>query len=145
MLEVGNGDITDEENRAHFAMWAMLAAPLMAGNDLRTMRDDVRDVLCAREVIALDQDAAGEQARRLSRERDVELWCRRTRGGEVIVAALNHAAVSREAVISARAVGVDGRARARDLWNGPEMTDFHDEAVVTIRAHSATLLGIAPY
>jgi alpha-galactosidase len=58
MMEVGNG-MTTSEDRAHFSMWAMLAAPLIAGNDLRGMGRETRDILTNREVVAVDQDALG--------------------------------------------------------------------------------------
>ena len=67
MLEVGNGGMTDVEYRSHFSLWAILAAPLIAGNDLRNMRPEIHDILTNKEVIAVDQDAMG-RARRARRE-----------------------------------------------------------------------------
>ncbi len=61
MLEVGNGGMTDDEYRAHFSLWAIAAAPLMAGNDVRTMSAATRDILTNREVLAVDQDSLGAQ------------------------------------------------------------------------------------
>jgi alpha-galactosidase len=61
MLEVGNGGMTDEEYRTHFSLWCMLAAPLMAGNDLRTMSDETLAILTNREMIAINQDTLGKQ------------------------------------------------------------------------------------
>jgi len=58
MLEVGNG-MTTSEDRTHFSMWCMLAAPLIAGNDLRKMSKTTLDILTNREVIAVDQDSLG--------------------------------------------------------------------------------------
>ena len=65
MLEVGNGGMTTSEYRAHFSFWSLLAAPLMAGNDLRTMSAETRDILANRDVIAIDQDPLGAQGRRI--------------------------------------------------------------------------------
>ena len=62
MLEVGNGGMTDMEYRSHFSLWALLAAPLIAGNDLRNMRPEIHDILTNKEVIAVDQDAMGRKA-----------------------------------------------------------------------------------
>ena len=59
MLEVGNGGMTDIEYKSHFSLWAILAAPLMAGNDLRNMRPEIHDILTNKEVIAINQDALG--------------------------------------------------------------------------------------
>src|SRR6185503_19785389 len=61
MLEVGNGGMTDAEYRAHMSLWALEAAPLIAGNDLRSMSDSTRAILTNPEVIAVDQDSLGAQ------------------------------------------------------------------------------------
>ena len=65
MLEVGNGKLSLAENRTHFSMWAMLAAPLLAGNDLPNMKPEIRDILTNRDVIAIDQDPLGHEARHI--------------------------------------------------------------------------------
>ena len=59
MLEVGNGGMTTDEYRAHFSLWSMLAAPLIAGNDLRDMKPEIHDILTNKEVIAVNQDPLG--------------------------------------------------------------------------------------
>ncbi len=70
MLEVGNGGMTNTEDRSHFSLWALLAAPLITGNDLRSMTPETRDILTNTEVIAVNQDALGKEgARRLERRR----------------------------------------------------------------------------
>ena len=63
MLEVGNGKLNIRENRSHFSMWAMLAAPLLAGNDLPNMKPEVKEILTNKDVIAIDQDKLGKQGR----------------------------------------------------------------------------------
>ena len=89
MLEVGNGGMTDAEYRAHFSLWAILAAPLMAGNDIRAMTDATRAILTAPEVIAVDQDALGRQGRRVRQDDGVEVWVRELASGARAVALLN--------------------------------------------------------
>ncbi|HSF99750.1 MAG TPA: alpha-galactosidase, partial [Vicinamibacterales bacterium] len=89
MLEVGNGGMTLVEYRAHFSMWAILAAPLMAGNDLRSMTPETRDILTNREVIAVDQDPLGRQGRKVRDDGDVEVWARELADGSRAVALLN--------------------------------------------------------
>src|SRR3954470_11796488 len=76
MLEVGNGGMTDTEYRSHFSLWAILAAPLMAGNDLQKMTPAIREILTNKEVIAVDQDALGRQGRRVAKQGDLEVWAR---------------------------------------------------------------------
>lgn len=82
MLEVGNPGLSLIESKAHFSMWCMLAAPLIAGNDLRTMTEDVRKILTNREVIAIDQDSLGKQAFRYSSKNGHEVWIKALSRGE---------------------------------------------------------------
>lgn len=74
MLEVGNGGLSTNENRAHFSIWAMLSAPLIAGNDLRSMTPQVTEILTNKEVIAVNQDRLGIQGFRYSRRDSIEIW-----------------------------------------------------------------------
>ncbi len=88
MLQVGNG-MSDNADRAHFSMWAMLAAPLMAGNDLRNMTDATRAIITNSEVIAVNQDSLGIQAFKYKQIGTVDIWVKPLRNGEAAVAFLN--------------------------------------------------------
>ena len=74
MLEVGNGKLTLEENKAHFSMWAVMAAPLLAGNDLRTMNKEVLSILTNKNVIAINQDEKGVQGHKIETVNGVQIW-----------------------------------------------------------------------
>lgn len=89
MLQVGNGDLTMDENQAHFALWSMLAAPLMAGNDLRNMPPDVLSILTNKEAIAINQDALGKQGYRLINEKDFNVYVKELSNDEWAVCLLN--------------------------------------------------------
>ena len=82
MLEVGNGSLTMAENRAHFTLWCMMAAPLLLGNDLTTMSDEVLQILINKDVIAIDQDPLGIQGLRLKSENGIEYWFKPLQGGD---------------------------------------------------------------
>ena len=82
MLEVGNGSLTLIESRAHFSLWAMLAAPLIAGNDLRKVSKDVLNILTDKEVISIDQDSLGIQAFRQSKIDSLEIWYKPLKNGD---------------------------------------------------------------
>jgi alpha-galactosidase len=88
MLEVGNG-LTASEDRAHFSMWCMLAAPLISGNDLRSMSPEVKSVLENKEVIAIDQDALGIEGFVYSTNKNVEVWFKPLANGDWAMCALN--------------------------------------------------------
>jgi len=89
MLEVGNAGLTYDENITHFSMWAMLSAPLMAGNDLRNMPKDVKEILTNKEVIAIDQDKLGKQAFKFLDMGDKEIWVKFLENEELAVCFLN--------------------------------------------------------
>ncbi|MDB5111809.1 MAG: agaA 4 [Mucilaginibacter sp.] len=83
MLEVGNG-MTRNEDRAHFSMWCMLAAPLIAGNDLRKMTPQTTEILTNKEVIAVDQDSLGVEGYKYAEKDSVETWIKPLKGGLAI-------------------------------------------------------------
>ena len=89
MLEVGNGNLTEAENRAHFTLWCMMAAPLILGNDLTTMPQETLDIILNKDVIAIDQDPLGVQGLRLRRDGDVEYWFKPLEGGDWAFCAFN--------------------------------------------------------
>jgi len=145
MLEVGNGKLTLAENRSHFSMWAMLAAPLLAGNDLPHMTPEIRDILINRDVIAIDQDTLGKQGSRAYVEGEVEVWTRPLAGGALAVAVLNtgdnrysthpfHLLLSR--------MGLHGPLKAKDLWGGKEM-ELSESMPLELPVHDVLLVRIA--
>jgi len=89
MLEIGNGKLTAGEDRAHFTMWAMIAAPLIAGNDLRTMDKETLEILSNKEVIAVNQDKLGIQGFKVSTADGLETWAKPLANGDWAIAFLN--------------------------------------------------------
>lgn len=97
MLEVGNG-LSPGEDRAHFTMWCMLASPLIAGNDVRSMNAITRGILTDRDAISIDQDSLGIEGFRHSTVDGLETWCRPLSGGRWAVCFLNRAAMPKNVV-----------------------------------------------
>jgi len=93
MLEVGNGGMSTVEYRAHFSLWCILSAPLMAGNDIRSMSPDIAAILMNKELIAVDQDSLGMQGRRVKRTGELDIWAKQLADGSRAVALLNRGAV----------------------------------------------------
>ena len=89
MLEVGNGGMTVNEDRAHFSMWCMLAAPLIAGNDLSNMSQETLDILTNADAIAVDQDSLGIQGFKFAEKDSVETWFKPLEKGDWAVCFLN--------------------------------------------------------
>ena len=89
MLEIGNGGMKPMEYRTHMSLWAMLAAPLLAGNDLSIMTDETKSILLNKEVIAIDQDKAGHQGDRVMTEVPLEVWMKPLADGSKAIAIFN--------------------------------------------------------
>jgi alpha-galactosidase len=121
MLEVGNGGMSAVEYRTHMSLWAMLAAPLLAGNDLTRMSPETLAILTNREVIAIDQDPAGMQGDRVRAEGPLEVWARPLAGGAKAVALFNRSDLPANMDLNLADVGFSGVVKARDLWAGRDL------------------------
>jgi alpha-galactosidase len=142
MLEVGNGGMTDAEYRAHFSLWAILAAPLMAGNDVRAMSDATRAILTAPEVIAIDQDPLGKQGLRVKQSNAIDVWARGLADGGRAVVLLNRGDVAARAEVTWDLVGGtrSDTAIVRDLWQRQDVGRRREGFDVTLAPHSAAML-----
>ncbi len=146
MLEVGNGGMTTEEYRAHFSLWAVLAAPLIAGNDLHDMKPEIRDILTNREVIAVNQDPLGDQAHRVGKDGDLEVWAKQLQDGSRAVVLLNRDSKERELTVSWENLGYPGHlnARVRDLWRACDLGEFRNRFSAVVGAHAVVMVRITP-
>ena len=146
MLEVGNGGMTTAEYRAHFSLWAILAAPLIAGNDLRDMQPDIRDILTNREVIAVDQDPAGSQGRRVRKNGDLEVWSRPLQDGSRAVILLNRGTAGAEIVVSWEDLEYPAHlnAKVRDLWQAKDLGDRAGSFSAHVAPHSVVMVTVKP-
>ncbi|HEY2040012.1 MAG TPA: glycoside hydrolase family 27 protein [Edaphobacter sp.] len=146
MLEVGNGKMKHDENITHMTMWSMLAAPLMAGNNLTEMSDDVRSILTNKEAIAIDQDKLGKQGDRVWAGEETEIWARPLADGSVAYAIFNLASdrsTMRGLRLHLKEAGFpSGTAHARDLWEHKDLGTIKDTDVFTIPRHGAVLLKL---
>jgi alpha-galactosidase len=144
MLEVGNGKLKLAENRAHFSMWAMLAAPLLAGNDLPNMKPEIKAILTNRDVIAIDQDRLGKQASRVYSDGEVEVWTRHLAGGALAIAVLN-AGDNRYSThpfhLNLAKLGLHGPLQAKNLWTGTTIT-LTQNMPIEILSHDVLLVRI---
>ncbi len=146
MLEVGNGGMTDTEYRSHFSLWAMLAAPLMAGNDLRSMKPEIRDILTNKEVIAIDQDRLGRQGHRVRKEGGLEVWARPLHDGSRAVILFNREAVERQITASWEDLGYPAHlsAAVRDLWQHKDLGSFTGKFSAPVPSHGVVMVTVRP-
>ena len=119
MMEVGRGGMTDTEMRSHFALWAMLAAPLIAGNDIRSMDSATQTILKNQNLIAIDQDSLGRQATQISNDGTRRVLAKRLANGDVAVALVNQGGSTTTVATTAAAAGLSGSSfTLRDVWSG---------------------------
>ena len=143
MLEIGNGHMTDTEYRTHMSLWSMLAAPLIAGNDVRNMSTSIHDILTNREVIAVDQDQAGLQAKRAWQSGQQEVWTRQLAGGDTAVAVFNRASEDSKVTFRWADAGIPRTpSRMRDLWHHTEQKPLGPEYCSEVPGHGVVLLRV---
>ena len=141
MLEIGNGGMTDTEYRTHMSLWSMLAAPLLAGHDVRTMSDAIKEILLNREVIAIDQDKAGHQGFRVRQDGELEVWKKPLAEG-VAVALFNRGKDPAKMTVKWSEVGVTGPSpKVRDLWAHKDI-EAPVEYTAEIASHGVVMLKV---
>jgi len=144
MLEVGNGGMNADEYRTHMSLWAILAAPLLAGNDLSKMTPETTAMLTNRAVIAIDQDKAGKQGDRVSAEGPIEVWTKPLADGSKAVGVFNRAPSPLSYRLDLAKAGVAHARTIMDLWQGKDMAMLSKPSVVTIPAHGVLFLKVSP-
>lgn len=140
MLEIGNGKMSEDEYRTHMSLWAILAAPLLAGNDLSKMGEADRRILTNKEAIAIDQDALGKQGDRLYQNGDLEVWTRPLSGGRVAVGLFNRGASASDISIQLAQVGFPRGGKLRDVWKQKDLGSHSGTFTDTVPTHGVTLL-----
>jgi alpha-galactosidase len=143
MLEVGNGGMTNAEYRSHFSLWAIMAAPLLIGTDLRSIKADALEILLNKEVIAVDQDVLGVQGNQIRDGGGVHVILKPLQGGSRAVAVFNETDAEQGVAVSAAELGLDKAATytVRDLWQHSETTG--DGSIqVHLPAHATFLYRI---
>jgi alpha-galactosidase len=145
MLEVGERGLSLDEQRAQFALWAVLAAPLIAGNDVRAMTPEVRDILLDPEVIAIDQDPAGAAGDRVRRYGDIDIWARPLAGGGRAVALLNRGPAPLSITVDPLTLGLPAAGVcARDVSAHRDLGPMGERVTASVRPHAVILLKLVP-
>jgi alpha-galactosidase len=147
MLEVGNGGMTDDEYRAHMSLWAMQAAPLIAGNDLRTMSEATRIILTNPEVIGVDQDSLGAQGILVQEPApELQVWAKPLRNGSHAVVLLNRSEKADTIAAELPRLGVHtDSASVRDLWTHAELGKVGGKFSSVVAAHAAMMVRVTAF
>jgi len=143
MLEIGNGGMSEDEYKVHTSLWAILAAPLLAGNDLREMSPAIAAILTNREVIAIDQDKDGKQGRRASKSGDQEVWVRPLSNNVLAVALFNRAPEPAQITVRWSDLTLNSApSHVRDLWAHTELNVNNQQFTSMVHGHGVVLLRL---
>ncbi len=142
ILEVGNGGMTLDEQRTHFSLWAIAAAPLIAGNDVVHMTPETRGILLNKAVIAIDQDPLERAGDRVSAEGPLEVWKRPLVHGDMAVALFNRSDAPQFMTVDLARLGWHGAAQAKDLWN-PHTFSIAQTYTTVVPVHGVVLLRLS--
>ena len=142
MLEVGNGKLTLNQNAAHITLWAILAAPLIAGNNLTQMTPSVAAILTNKEVIAIDQDLLGRQGDRVYAEGPIEIWTKPLTGGRKAIGIFNFGETASEVSLNLKDLGLKGKVTARDVWAAKDLGEIGDGWKTTVPDRAVVLLVV---
>lgn len=143
MLEVGHGKLTEDESRSHMGLWALAAAPLIAGNDVRSMSSTIKAILTNPDVIAVDQDSAGIQCRKISDNGDLEVYVKPLGKdfSTFAVGFLNRSSSTQSLSINWSSLRLDpSSVTVRDLWNRTDLGIKKDGYTVSVPSHGLALI-----
>jgi hypothetical protein len=139
--------MTADQDRSHFSMWAMLASPLLAGNDIRSMSTTSEGILTNAEVVAVDQDPLGKQAQLVATPTtNLQIWSKTLSGQNTFaVALLNRTAAAATITVPWTTLGLaTGSATVRDLWAHMDLGTFAQSYTSTsIPANGVMMLRVA--
>jgi alpha-galactosidase len=143
MLEVGNGGMTATEYRTHMSLWALLAAPLLAGNDVRRMSPEALETMIHPEVIAIDQDPLGKQGTRRGGIDPQEIWVKPLEGDRLAVGLFNRGESAAEIQVSLTDLDLEGSVEVRDVWQRKSLGSFAGTFSASVAPHGVTLLVLS--
>ncbi|HEY1339262.1 MAG TPA: glycoside hydrolase family 27 protein, partial [Bryobacteraceae bacterium] len=145
MLEVGNGHMTNDEYKVHFSLWSLLASPLLAGNDIRNMTPETKDILMNAEVIAINQDPAVLPAKRLTpADATSVVVVRPLKDKSVAVGLFNRGGAPADIGVDLKDLGLKGtKFQGRDLWKHEPVTISGDRYSASVPSHAVVLLKVS--
>jgi len=143
MLEVGNGGMKRDEYRTHMALWALLAAPLLAGNDLRNMSPETKELLLNSEVLAVDQDAKGVQGHRVWEEGPLEIWVKPLADGGHAVGLFNRSESATKMTLDFKSIGAPASAKLRDLLDHKDLGTAQNSYSAEVPKHGVVLVKVS--
>jgi alpha-galactosidase len=142
MMEVGNGGMSSDEYKTHFSLWAILAAPMIAGNDVRNLSDETKAILLNKDVIAVDQDPMGVEGTRIAKNGDQEVWARPLVKGAYAIGLFNRGADPASISVQWSSVKMSGKLKVRDLWAHQDLGKVADGYRAQVPPHGVAMIRV---
>jgi len=142
MLEIGNGGMTADEYRTHMSLWSLLAAPLLAGNDLRSMSEETKSILMNTEVIAIDQDPEAQPVKKISEQGPVVVAARPLLHQIWAVGLFNRGDATAKVSVTWKELGLHGKLQVRDLWAHKDLGKVADQFSAQVPSHGVVLITV---
>ena len=142
MMEVGNGGMTDDEYKTHFSLWAMLAAPLIAGDDVRNLSEETKEILLNKDVIAVDQDPMGVEGTPITKDGTSEVWGRPLAKGAYAIALFNRGEDPATISVKWSDVKLGRKLKVRDLWAHKDLGTIADGYSAQVPPHGVAMIRV---
>jgi alpha-galactosidase len=142
MLEIGNGGMTADEYRTHMSLWSLLAAPLLAGNDLRSMSEETKSILMNTEVIAIDQDPDAQPVKKISEQGPLVVAARPLMHQTWAVGLFNRGAAAAKMSVTWKELGLHGKLEVHDLWAHKELGKVTNQFSADVPSHGVVLIKV---
>jgi alpha-galactosidase len=142
ILQMGIGKLNNDEGRTQMTLWCILAAPLLAGNDLGKMTKETLEILTNPEVIAVDQDPHGVEGHRVWQEGPLEVWMKPLADGSKAVGLFNRSGSGLPISVRFAAIGVGRSAQVRDLWARKDLGTMTEKYTAQVPRHGAVLIKV---
>ena len=133
---------TDEEFRSHMSLWCLMASPLLCGNDIRNMNSVTKEILLNPEIIAINQDALGKQAKRIRDDGDTEVFAKPLLNGSWAIGLLNRSEKEEKISVTMKEIGLKDKWSIRDIWKHKDLGLFDEKFVVDVPSHGCTVIRI---
>jgi alpha-galactosidase len=135
--------MNDTEYQSHFSLWCMFSAPLLTSCDLRNMNDATSAILTNTEILAIDQDELGEQAKPVFKLGGIRVYEKHLKDGSIAVAVLNTTKGEKKFELKPGMLGLDGTYKVRDVWKHTDSGVIKDKLSLTIQSHETAVLKLS--
>jgi alpha-galactosidase len=136
--------LTPNEQYTHISLWCLLCSPLLIGCDMTQLDDFTLNLLTNDEVLEVNQDPLGQQARRVTQHGSAEVWAKKMEGGSTVAGLFNRDEVESDVIAEWSDLGLSGTMKARDLWRQKDVGVFTDGYTATVPRHGVVLIRLTP-